>query len=774
MNFLGEGGVGSVLSGFNSAAHGFCLKIVQRSCAPKENKTFWNAAKSIQAWTASIRFNAQFVKLPLAQQYWIKASDINPDYRHERQKLSNLIIYCRRREKLGDYQGCPEYLKNVCPEEYILCPDELLNDIYRSDMFGDIRNCSLLITYPVQEGKKTLEGYIKNGGHFSEQDLLDCCYQILTVINDLYQNGCAHRDIKPKNILIDEGGDDKLFRLIDFDAFHSDNSPSNAGTEGFLPDSLIKEELQRQYSPLEFRVCLDCFALAQTLSCMAAGTFIPPQDFSPKLPPLIKKLYRILRFKPSDIQPMLAELEEKYNCKKKALKYSGLYGNNFDFDSEKECYLGELGTFHEQIRFTQKFDPLIRNSSKDFFYYNIPDELSDIIYPLLCEDSCNIYFHAPDDANTGKRPQDITWYTPKSLNNTVLSPKEKLELIKMGKKLNEYFSQNSDDAAFLPEGKQILWVDGKIKILWGRHRLKFPIDYENYFRFLAHEKVDFNYADWRELLPVKYEIRWNASPEYWQRIFDEVVEEYSQYNCKDYSWLYQISEFKEFVISKSDDLSLNNWLCFLPEIPGLENKLTVKVCQQLLMEFSSNKEYAWLFSYSAFRKKIAKETLAFSVGHWLEILKYTHDFDDKIDLETAFAMYQRSGKFRKEYLLQTFPELDKRILEDPEERFRNFCACGKCDEETFLSCFPQEVYSNFNAKKWNQIVSTNPALCQYIPETMYSRLNRKAWVKILKRFPDLIEKCPHINHFSSNEWDRIVSQQPELKKIMPLGITFSD
>ena len=771
MNFLGEGGIGSVLSGFNSAAHGFCLKIVQRSCDPKENKTFWNAAKAIQAWTASIRFNAQFTKLPLAQQYWINASNIKLDDPHECQKLSDLINYCGRRNKLGDYQGCPEYLKNVCPEEYILCPEDFLNDIYRSDMFGDIHNCSLLITYPVQKGNQSLEGYIKNGGHFSEQDLMDCCYQILTVINDLYQNGCAHRDIKPKNILIDESGGGKLFRLIDFDAFHSEYSPSNAGTEGFLP--LVKEELQCRYShsPLEFRVLLDCFALAQTLSCMAAETFIPPLEFSPKLPPLIKKLYRILRFKPSDIQPMLAELEEKYSCKKKALKYSVLYGNNFDFDSEKECYLGELGTFHEQIRFTKQFDPLIRNSSKDFFYYNIPDELSDIIYPLLCEDSCNIYFHAPDDAKTGKRPQDYIRYTPKSLNNTVLSPKEKETLLSYGKKLNEYFFQNSDDAAFLPEGKQILWVDGKIKILWGFHRLNFPIDYENYFRFLTGDKADFSYEDWRELLPVKEEISWNASPEYWQKVFDEAAEASP---WKDYSWLYEIFAFKKFVVSKTQNLTVKQWLRFLPHIPELENKLTVKICRQLISEFANNKEYAWIFSYGVFRKKIAKETLAFSADHWLKILKYTHDFNDKIDLETAFAMYQRSYKSRKEYLLQTFPELTKRILEDPEERFRNFCACRKCDEETFLSCFPQEVYSNFNAKKWNRFVSTNPALCQYIPETMYSRLNRKAWVKILKRFPDLIEKCPHINHFSSNEWRRIVSQQTELKKIMPPGITFSD
>ena len=110
MEFLGSGGVGSVLNNFNSAIFDFGLKIVVRPCSRSENIMFWKGARSIQTWTGNIRFQSQCVKVPLAQQYWVKASDCR-----NAKNLQHLSELIQHYGKLGDIPKCPEILKDIDP-----------------------------------------------------------------------------------------------------------------------------------------------------------------------------------------------------------------------------------------------------------------------------------------------------------------------------------------------------------------------------------------------------------------------------------------------------------------------------------------------------------------------------------------------------------------------------------------------------------------------------------------------------------------------------------
>lgn len=777
MIFLGRGGVGGVLSDFNRCSFDFCLKLVKCSRDPRQNKKFWEAAQAIQAWTADMRFHAQFAKIPLAQQYWIKASDCGEG--EKRPGLSSLITFhgC-----LGQCQNCPEDLQDVDPDEYVLCPDELLKRIYHDARCGIFNQCSLLLTYPVQKGEnsvaKCIDDNIAKGKTFSEKDLLNCCYQILSAIDYLYERGAAHRDIKPANILADKFSEkETVFRLIDFDAFHSPEHNSTAGTAGFLPDELLVAELQKRFPPLEFRVLLDCFALAQTISCMHAGCQVPPEEFSPAIPGVIKQLYTIGKFHPSQIKTLLAELE-KYNCRSPEFVYTPtdyVWGSSYPFDSAGICELGEYGTFHEQLRFaagpTVKFDPLLKTPCcRASLHTRFP-----FIHCPLGSDRRNTYFHAPDDAATGTRPQDMdfTCYIPKTLLNTCLSAEEKEKLFSYGRQLDAFLDSHKERSFFLPREGHILWCDGEIKILWGfGPRLRSAVCCEDYFRFLAGEKVRFSYQDWRTLLPLDSRLRKDTCQEYWQNILAETA----AHSWTDYSWLYKIPEFREFVISKAGSLSVQERLRSMPHIPELEKELTVKVCRELLQEFSKDLRHAWLFDSEIFRKKIADETLLFSEKHWLEVRNHTHTFDHQISADTGFLMFKSGSAAQRKSLLNSSlrSALLSRIRKDPAERIKVFFLLEKYDEETFSELMPEEARKEFTSRQWGQFIALGPELVKFMPEKFFSFLSRKTWVRLLGAKPELFANCPCCKAFDSAQWCSILLQQPGLKKFLPSDIVFSD
>lgn len=811
MSAIGTGGVGTVLPIFGW--DNFYLKLF-----PRKDRNFWMQVRSIQEWTGRMRFLPGCNKIPVAMRFWIHQDDAE---KNSRKYLNQEFNLDKILEPLS-----------IDPSKFILCSEEQLKKIYYDDLLGINRNVRLLATYPVQKQEDSVKNIIDRGDSFSEEEILRAFYQILGSIEYIYRSGCAHSDIKPDNILVSsDANGTRNFFLNDYDSFSTNEAPSKSATRGFIPED-CQSELKKKF-PSSYRTLYDCYALAVTLLCMIGKTNDPeslaiPLSFT-KLPEQAKKLYRITTFDPKEIADIIKELE-KNGCKRQRVDY---FGENcsVEFDKEKYHSTGIFGYFHEQIRLTDFRDPLWQVEG---CCNAIPEELSDIFLRPLVNDNKFCYLHAPDDVKTGKRPSNFENYTPKTLSNTSLSRNEKEILLSYGQKLNEYVGGH----AYVPQKDHIVWWDGEMKILWGVGETSdTPVNYKEYFRYLV-DKIDLSYDCWRAVLPHEYGVRSNGKPKYWQRIFDEVTEEYSQFHClaksmrKDYSWLYQISEFKKFVISKSDDLSLDNWLCFLPEIPelenkltdsacrmllpkavsekgyiikfpafqnfvikhtkeltakewlcllqkipGLENKLTVKVCQQLLMEFSGKKDYAWLFSYEVFRKKIEKESFNFNVTHWLEIRKHTDEFDDRIDEYSILELYKRAGKKQKNELLQN-PQwksvIQKKIATDPRMKFRNFFKGQQYDKTTFLQFFPEHTHSDFTGRQWGKFIAVNPELINLLPEKIFPFLNRKAWIRILGFRPDLAKRYTKWDSFSPAEWVSILVKQRELKKYLPNFINFSE
>ena len=833
MKILGAGGVGAVLETYDPL---FAVKIVVRSTDIDGAKFFWSSCKSIHAWVARIRFVSGCVKIPFAMRYWIHRDDAI-DKHNTTRSLKTQIPQSAPLRDFDTENILTPALSEIVPSDYILCSKRQLESIYKNDQLGKVEKVRLLVTYPIQIKKESVADYIAAGRKFSEEEIYDALYQILYAVNIIHQGG-ACRDIKPQNILFNTVDTKKQFFLTDFDAFDSPEHTSYAATKRFLPPGKVCEELKKKFSLADFSKMLDYFALAKTLLCMINGTTEPNPMSAYKLPVEARALYEISSFYPDKIKCILSELEKKRNYCPLQQSYSPCNMQDIDFYKMDECSLGSVGTFREQISFFPCFDPLLKVKG---CIWHVPEELSDIVLLPLCFDDEHTYFHAPDDVSTGERPLNFGDYTPKTLSNASLSPEEKDILLSYGRKLNKYFEVTGHKSAYLPQEDHIVWCDGEIKILWGMgmdSTQDTPVNYEEYFRYLLLGG-ELSYGCWRALLPHEFSVRSNGTPEYWQRIFDEVIEEYSQYNClaksmrKDYSWLYQISEFKEFVISKSDALSLDNWLCFLPEIPGLENhltdhacrmllpnaasrescryiikfpvfqdfvikhvkeltanewlcllpeipalenKLTIKVCRQLLADFSLNLKHSWIFGSKIFRKKIKHEVLNFNSDHWLEVRKYTDEFDDRIiDADTIFAIYKKSPKKQKEKLLQN-PEwrnlLQDMITSDPHEHLRKFFYGKQYDEEIFLQFYPEQTHAGLTGRMWGKIIAVNPALISFMPERIFPFLNRTAWVRILGMYPELSEKCNKLESFATSEWESILVQQPDLKRLLPDSVDF--
>ena len=253
----------------------FCLK-----CVPllqereKLNEIFWNEAQSVSVYTSVVREISGCAACPIPAQYWIHESDplflSFPRIEMSKERPKCLIDFI----SIFDIQ--PEQLldKGIDPAKYWLAPRELLKNIYDSHklagetqkynlppelynkLFASKIKCDLLLTYPIQQGKDSLdkgvlswrESKTEDAQAKEAQEISKMIYQILSAILELYRNGVAHGDIKPANIirrLIRRLGSgqppENSYFLTDMGSIHAGNLESETGSGRFFNFSAFEE-----------------------------------------------------------------------------------------------------------------------------------------------------------------------------------------------------------------------------------------------------------------------------------------------------------------------------------------------------------------------------------------------------------------------------------------------------------------------------------------------------------------------------------------------------
>jgi len=719
---IGSGGVGAVIDA--PCLPGYYLKLVMRSSENEQARQFWNAVRSIRAWCAEIRYNSGFTKIPVVMQYWIRKDQAGPEAWNSETCLDRLIHHRGRLGDLPTAKSLSPELAEISLHEYVLCSDDLLKKIYRNDHAGRSQNLNLLVTYPIQAWGESVDSLIRSHTEFGETDLLKFLYQGLRSIQFLYKRGCAHRDIKPSNILLESSSNS--FRLTDFDAFLSPESPSTAGTEAFLPAEGVRKQLwaacRNDWEKLEYYVRLDCFALAGSALCMAEKTEKPFWEDLWRLPGSCKKiagqLSAIATFDISRLGNLIGELEKELQTAgyKNQIRHTPfVYGQGeYPFDEMGFCERGILGTFHDPLREVGQittFDPLMKFALTNRFRgFDSEKEnaVGVLLTPLGC-DSRSVYFHAPDDVRTGKRPVDFAGYSPKTLWYTRPSESEIKAIMQCAEQLNG----SSFPRWFLPHREHIVWIDGEIRILW---RLGTPVnlkvDYRTYFNYLLTGETGFSDDDWLVLLKNLSEMRRQLTREISLRLLKKTLHNWHT----ELKPLLEIAEFRQQITGEEFDFtgfSDDDWLVLLKNLPEMKNRLNPEICSRLLKCFleGNPRDLAWLFGIAEFQRQIAGKDVRFTLPQWLAVRKYTRDYDDRIPL-------------------------------------------------------PEEI----SLKNWNHLLASEPALVKYLPDDKLPRLARGTWLRLLGCFPELAGQCPCLARFTPKNWGCLLLQQPQLAALCPAGI----
>ncbi len=558
-----RGGTGTVLRG----RYGFCLKVVSLLC---ENGTinpgFWQEAQSIFSYCSAIRFYSGLLKCPLPVCYWICEDD--PFYlayieemRHERAVETrkrhdtgclNLFDDIRREDRwdaerredmdspadqeeilrdepselirhLEPYQrnaysdlrhflGCMEIreLYDYSHSRYVPVPEKLLSDVFQKHLEADI-----ILTYSLELAEKSLQDCLDEGKEFSANEIMLMIRQIISGILDLYDNGCAHCDIKPSNIMIWSHQDWKKekqtyiththFRLTDFGSIHSEKLGSGSGTEIFFSKTEYQYLKESGLNDLECRTLMDGFALALTIYSLAAG-HIPANPLvnhkivEGKWPGQIFDAYKILYdVRESSIEKMKAlneslSLQIHEDSWWSPLKIMPCVGWAPPFE---KMLVGDdgikYGRFYEQIRFSPVFDPIMiieggmnakmkKLRLNEKLWTTMPRPLLLLYSDLNFQEG--VVFHAPDDARTLKRATSFDGYVPCSLANTVPTDDELENILQMGDLCNQEIINTGKKFRFLlPSAKDIVRIDSEWKILWfcGKSHNLNGFDFREYF-----------------------------------------------------------------------------------------------------------------------------------------------------------------------------------------------------------------------------------------------------------------------------------------------------
>ena len=707
-----SGGAGEYLPPRDGGSFG--LKVVPLLDKNGElNENFWNEARSVHRYCASVRFLAGTMKIPLAAHYYIHEDDplrkqMTPFLRNDEniQSIKELFF-----SSFVEITGREQYLK------YEPVSEILLRRIYQQHLAAN-----LLLVYPMANGgEKNLASFYHKPFFAEEARSLIC--QISAAILDLYRCGTAHGDIKPENIMVSEIDGRKIFRLTDFGSAHFNGAASNTGTKSFFDRDLYEKIHRKTKSELTARVYTDFFALNHTLMSLVLGHHPDPDRYDnrdlvtdrwPEIGEQWEMLQDLDERTMDDFRKLAAEEPIAVNP-----DWEPFFSYCDEFDSVIQVNdTLEYGKLHEQITFSDQFDPLmkVRDIKFDREVWKLFPEFC---HTPLTENPYEMIFHAPDDARTGQPPQDFLDYIPAGLANIRLTNEATERLIGYGKKLNEYFVENPGARACLPVEEDIFRCGGALKMIWGKKlpRLARPIDYAAYFRCLAAGQADF---------------------------------------------------------------SADDWLTLLPLVPELKEKLDRKACLKLLKQYSSDSSCIWLFGFETFLEQISGEKFDFSPAQWLDVCGYTSRFDDRIDAAMAWKMFKTARRMTAMDLLKNHPHIAELLNSMPspetdnELRVKDFLNLRKWDRETFLIYFPAGRRAVLTEKQWDKCLQVNPGLIEFVPEKTLLRLRRKTWVRILGSEPELIGKCPCAGRFSAAEWGSILLQQPQLKQYCPAGIVLPD
>ena len=110
----------------------------------------------------------------------------------------------------------------------------------------------------------SLSDIIKSHGPLKEENLIKSCYQIITALKHCHDNGIAHQDLKPANVLLDKNN---RCKLADFGISSHVNKQVQVygGTRPYMAPELI---VKSKHDPMK----ADLWALAVTFFELATGS----------------------------------------------------------------------------------------------------------------------------------------------------------------------------------------------------------------------------------------------------------------------------------------------------------------------------------------------------------------------------------------------------------------------------------------------------------------------------------------------------------------------
>ena len=474
------------------------------------NSGFWQEARSVFSYGSGLRFTYRTAKIACPSTYWI----------HENDKFykNNVLLWQNQSSEFP--QNLAEFLEGrrigavdiANFRKYKRISRDLLRKIYHEKLPAD-----LLLAYFIAAGEKNLEqdtSIIRNMNN-NPKEVLRMASHVLEAILILHEHGRAHCDIKPANIAVWQynvtSGHEKIplvpeyYRLIDFGSLGSSKQPSGSGTPAFFNHAKYSKLKARGLSELDCRTLMDGYALALTIYTIARGgnkpatTLINPDVVRFALGEAVYVIFRALYDVEKLTLPKLHELWETIQDTDvqddawEPLKLPSAEGNNNLFETFLHGSNGiDYGRFHEYLRFTDEFDPLMKVGVKSEAPYNWPGSLKPLVVlnntsggraqRCVWVDHCDTgpgmsgwrmihYYHAPDDVRTGKRPVSFDGYVPYTLANVRPSDSEKASLLAIADECDRLNAAGEEKLCRLPSAHEIVRVDGEWKILWGKCRL---------------------------------------------------------------------------------------------------------------------------------------------------------------------------------------------------------------------------------------------------------------------------------------------------------------